>query len=183
MFVSGNWPVLISAKLWFEIAPQMSPPADRRSCEAGFRRSQSGAKLLFSVHDRVTLKGENGPPLPGARRVGFELAQLFDTPAPSRYLPMLALTAVLPLPNTSHDAPTRGVMSLYELTPSVSGMLIATGRNLVGPSVCAGNQLVDRSKRSAPCTVSRLRVHCSCTKNACQPPSPLFCHGDTSSVS
>ena len=34
---------------------------------------------------------------------------------------MFALTAVLPLPKTSHDMPMRGVMSLYELTPSVRG--------------------------------------------------------------
>src|SRR3954469_17376244 len=124
---------------------------------SGLARLQSGTKLRFaSVQERVTLSGANGPPLPGARSVGVALAPLFDTPAPSRYLPMFALTAVLPLPKTSHAIPIRGVMSLYESTPCVSGMWIAVGRKVDGPSVCSGYQLVERSNRSAPCKVQRL---------------------------
>ena len=34
------------------------------------------------------------------------------TLAPSRYFPRLTLSAVLPFPNMSYDAPMRGVMSL-----------------------------------------------------------------------
>ena len=38
---------------------------------------------------------------------------------------------------------------------------IGVGRNRAGPSCCAGNQLRARSNRTAPCSVSRRRVHCS----------------------
>src|ERR1700674_807739 len=90
----------------FEIAPQTSPPLARLSCAFVLSRLQSGTKLPFvSVHERVTLNGANAPPVPGIRSVGFALAQLFDTPAPSRYLPRLALIAVLPFPNTSQATP------------------------------------------------------------------------------
>src|SRR5262249_31999405 len=104
------------------------------------------------------------------------------TPTPSRYLPMFALRAVFPLPNTSHDPPNRGVKSLYAFTPSVAGITICVGRKRDGPSRCSGNQLVDRSKRSAACTVTRLRVYCSCTKNACQPARALLIQGEIDSV-
>ena len=42
-------------------------------------------------------------------------------------------------------------------------MTIGVGRNLDGPSCCAGNQLRARSNRTAPCSVRRPRVHCSWT--------------------
>src|ERR1051325_5936697 len=96
---------------------------------------------------------------------------------------MFALIAVLPLPKTSHDAPRRGVKSLYAFTPSVAGIVIACGRNRDGPSFCSGNQLVERSKRSAACSVRRFRVYCSWTKNACQPARALLIHGEIDSVS
>src|SRR5215475_5452075 len=96
---------------------------------------------------------------------------------------MFALRAVFPLPNTSHDPPNRGVTSLYAFTPSVAGMTICVGRKRDGPSFCSGNQLDDRSKRSAACTVTRLRVYCSWTKNSCQPARALLIHGEIDTVS
>ena len=84
--------------------PQRSPPELRRSWLCRFCRLQSGEKLLLaSVQERVTLTGM----LPS----GFVPEYRLSATAFWRYLPPLILTAVLPLPNTSHATPPRGVRS------------------------------------------------------------------------
>src|SRR4029077_4210432 len=71
---------------------------------------------------------------------------------------------------------------LYAFTPSAAGIVMPVGRKRDGPSFCSGNQLDDRSKRRALCSVMWLRVYCSCTKNACQPARALLIHGEMDSV-
>ena len=62
-------------KLVFDITPQRSPPLPRRSCAAGFDRSQSGTKLRFaSVQARVTPAVPNVGVVCGIRSVGLVLA-------------------------------------------------------------------------------------------------------------
>src|SRR5262245_22668232 len=96
-------------KFTFEITSQMSPPEALRSCRVKSARLQSGMKLLFeSVQLRNAaltdeLKGWK-------RRVrSLRLSWL--------YRPSEALTAVRPLPNTSYEMPSRGLMSLHVGTP------------------------------------------------------------------
>src|SRR5438128_9973514 len=84
-------------KFWVSIALH-SP------LEAKLVKSQSGTRLPFvSTHVRVVA-------VPSTTRVG--LTAWGKPPAwLSIYLPRLHLTAVLPLPSTSHDTPNRGEMS------------------------------------------------------------------------
>src|ERR1700755_1160887 len=86
---------------------------------SGFVRSHSGAKFAplgvrVVVHERFTdgLLNPNVRLAPGIRIDGFAPEARLPTLAPCRYLPALTLSAVLPLPNRSYAAPTRGVMSL-----------------------------------------------------------------------
>ncbi len=59
----------------FDITPQRSPPLCRRSCAAGFDRSQSGTKFRFaSVQARVTPAVPNACVVCGIRSVGLVLA-------------------------------------------------------------------------------------------------------------
>src|SRR4051812_35177675 len=104
---------------------------------AWFSRSQSGTKLLR----RGTGDNRAVPVGAGAvcrRRLGRRAGEARPVFAACRYLPAFTLSDVLPLPKTSIARPTRGVMSLYESTPLVSGKLIAVGRNRSGPTVTAG---------------------------------------------
>ena len=75
---------------------------------------------------------------------------------------MLNFSAVLPSPKRSIATPPRGVRSLYESTPLVSGNDVTVGRNRTPPMVAAGKMLVARSNRSAPWSVIRPLVHWSC---------------------
>src|SRR5580765_3174330 len=94
-------------------------------CAFTFCRLQSTMKLpLLSVQLRVTFGLPNAAAAPpGMRSDGFAFASRLPTLAPCRYLPALTLSAVLPVPKTSYAAPTRGVMSLYPVTPGVFGKL------------------------------------------------------------
>src|SRR6478752_1348887 len=77
-------------------------------------KSHSGTKLLFlSVHDRVAFSAMFA--------AGFASRVNDVRFGPSRYLPMLALTAVLPLPNRSYAPPMRGVTFFQFGTSSTSG--------------------------------------------------------------
>src|SRR6185436_15208704 len=88
-------------------------------------RSQLGTKSrLASVHTRVVVVCR--------RPLGRSAAYARPFCAAWRYLPTLILTDVLPLPNTSMAAPARGVMSLYEWTPSVYGNVMPFGRKRSG---------------------------------------------------
>src|SRR4051812_47826436 len=102
MFAPTNWLEPNSTLLM----PPHSPLA------AGLVSTQSGVKLLFaSAHVRVTLGLPNAAAAPpGMRSDGLALDARLPTLAPWRYLPALAFSAVLPVPNTSYAAPTRGVM-------------------------------------------------------------------------
>src|SRR5262249_21800741 len=96
------------------IAPHVSMlPVVAGLCAFTLSRLQSGMKLLLvSVHVRVTFGLPNAAAAPpGIRSDGFALETRLPTLAPCRYLPVLTLTAVLPLPKTSYAAPKRGVMS------------------------------------------------------------------------
>jgi hypothetical protein len=142
-------------KLVFATAAHKSPPLARRSCSALFDRSQSGLKLPFaSVQARVAVVE--------IREVGRLAMKSPPFCAASRYRPMLNFSAVLPSPNKSIATPPRGVRSLYESTPGVSGNDVTVGRKRTPPIVAAGKMLVARSNRSAPCKVIRPAVHCSC---------------------
>ena len=68
------------------------------------------------------------------------LAGAVDVPesAFTMYLPMLPFRAVLPLPNTSHAAPNRGVRS-FQFTESLAAVVkLRLGVNVEGPMACAG---------------------------------------------
>src|SRR6185436_648038 len=82
-------------------------------CAAGFLRSHPGLlvklKLVGFSHARFVWVG--------MRKIGFMSSPKSEL-RPSMYLPMLALTAVLPFPNRSKATPARGVMS-FQLTPWV----------------------------------------------------------------
>ena len=87
--------------------------------------------------------------------------------AADMYLPALAFSAVLPLPNRSYTAPTRGVRSLNPVTLSFRPNLTGTGPKRVVWSVPlppAGAQLVTRSYLRPPWSVSRPRVPISQTE-------------------
>src|SRR5437868_6648565 len=77
----------------------------------GFARSQLTTKSLFrSVHARVVLTA--------TRISGFKSRSVLVAEKASMYFPRFTFSAVLPFPNRSYAAPTRGVMSL-QLTPAV----------------------------------------------------------------
>src|SRR6202140_873852 len=64
---------------------------------------------------------------------------------PSRYLPRLNLTAVLPLPNRSYEAPRRRVTFFQSGTLSTSGnVTLRFGTQGPGPKVEAGTDLLRR---------------------------------------
>src|SRR6266446_3340654 len=86
---------------WVRPGPTTAGP-----CPAGLVRSQSGMKLLLlSTQERV------------AASWTFELLVTdncgADNAWPRTYLPKFTLSAVFPLPNTSHAAAIFGVMSLW----------------------------------------------------------------------
>src|SRR6185312_7809037 len=113
------------------LVPDPVLPWPHSPLAAWFSRSQLGTKSRFvSVQVRAEV--------PCRRPLGRSVAYARPFWAAWRYLPALTLIDVLPLPNTSIARPTRGVMSLYEFTPFVSGKLIAFGRNRSGPTVTAG---------------------------------------------
>src|SRR5256885_12110760 len=72
---------------------------------AGLRKSHCAIlSRLGSVHDRVMLET--------SVVAGFLIVYASPEKTPCRYLPKLALTAVLPLPNRSYTTPPRGETSL-----------------------------------------------------------------------
>src|SRR5665213_2920039 len=97
-----------------------------------FVKSHCGVKsLLVSVHDRVALSAMFAAGL--ASRVNDVRF------GPSRYLPMLALTAVLPLPNRSKAPPARGVTFFQFGALSTSGNTVfRVGTSGPGPLVSDG---------------------------------------------
>ena len=86
--------------------------------------------------------------------------------AAARYLPKLNLTAVFPFPNRSYTTAPRGVMSSYRV-PLAAATTICVGTKGFGPIVCSGNEPAVWSHRTAPDTVSRSIVHCSCAYSPC----------------
>src|SRR5688572_11213917 len=90
------------------MVPQTSPLGP--VCGAGLRKSHSGIRLpLTSSQARIISFVD--------RRAALLLVYRPPKPEACRYFPWLYLIEVLPLPNTSHAADQRGVMSLY-FTPS-----------------------------------------------------------------
>jgi hypothetical protein len=73
--MSGSYVVLntsVPNVLLFQ-APHWSPPDARRSCAAGFKRSQSGLKLpLASFHDRPTVVWMRLKGLPSVHRPSLD---------------------------------------------------------------------------------------------------------------
>src|SRR5215510_15802252 len=101
-----------------------------------FCRLQLGIlSLLLSVHPRVALLIR--------RLIGFgsddrPFSPNANVPYPSKYLFSVTLMAVLPLPNTSHVAPSFGVMSFQLMFSIVGNVTLRFGVKSVGPSVCSG---------------------------------------------
>src|SRR5207248_2673727 len=77
-----------------------------------------------SVHDRVVFVT--------IAVVGAAPVKIPAFCAGDRYLPQFAFNDVFPLPNRSYAAPTLGVRFLKS-TPSVRGIIVATGMNRVPP--------------------------------------------------
>src|SRR5689334_7167985 len=95
-------------------------------------KSHCGVKSrLASVHDRVAFNAMFA--------AGFASRVNDVRFGPSRYLPMLALSAVLPLPNRSNAPPTRGVTFFQFGTSSTSGnTTLRFGTSGPGPLVSDG---------------------------------------------
>src|SRR5689334_13307733 len=119
-------------------------------------RTQSGRRLpLVSPHGRVVV-------VPAVPRNGLTASG--NPPATvSRYLFTLALSAVLPVPNTSQDAPSRGVMS-FQFGTLVMAAKLRAPMNWTGPRFCSGTSALRWSYRIPRFAVTRFRVYCSCTK-------------------
>src|SRR6185369_16665392 len=132
---------------------------------AGFMKSHCGMKSLLIPSPVVSLQ----------LRVVVAVNEAAELPmmngpsllAGCRYLLKLPFTDVLPLPNTSHATPMRGVMSLKPVTPSFSGNWNGVGWKRDGAntpfSPPPGNQLQACSYRRPPCSVTRPLVHWSWT--------------------
>src|SRR5581483_2379687 len=99
-------------------------------------------KLPFrSVHDRVALVTSKAEGAMLTEKVPPALEQQFGAAMTGRYFPMLAFSAVLPLPKTSNATPALGSMSL-KLTPLDSGKLMfLVGVNGLGPTTLSGNDV------------------------------------------
>src|SRR5215472_3011281 len=97
-----------------------------------FAKSHSATKSWFvSVHERVALSAKFAAGL--ASRVNDVRL------GPSRYLPMLALIAVLPFPNKSYAPPMRGDTFFQFGTLSISGnTALRFGTSGPGPFVSDG---------------------------------------------
>src|SRR5579862_9628608 len=109
-------------KLVAESAPH-SPLA------AGFDRLQSGVKFPFvSAQVRVALCTDV---LTGLFRLAKPVASA------SRYRLTLALRAVLPVPNRSHDPPILGERS-FQFGTSCTAPYWRAGTNVVAARLCAG---------------------------------------------
>src|ERR1700688_1208739 len=92
----------------------------------------SGTKSpLLSVHDRVAFSAMFA--------AGFASRVKLVRLGPSRYRPMLALSAVLPLPNRSNAPPSRGDTFFQSGALSASGKIaLRPGTSGPGPLVSAG---------------------------------------------
>src|SRR6202163_1414206 len=116
---------MLLPKLTFDSLPH-SPLAD-----TSVKLHWGTKSPLVSVHDRVALRAMFAAGL--ASRV--KLVRF----GPSRYRPMLALSAVLPLPNRSNAPPSRGDTFLQSGALSTSGKIaLRPGTSGPGPLVSAG---------------------------------------------
>src|SRR6187455_2654746 len=75
----------------------------------------------------------------------------------------VTFTAVLPFPNRSYAAPSRGDRSLNDLKFVSGNVTLRFGRRGAGPIVTSGAFWLIVSYRRPPLSVRRLTVHLSCT--------------------
>src|SRR5205823_6533896 len=111
------------------VLPKLALPAAHSPLAAGFRKSQSGKKLVFvSVHVRCALLTDVASGSAAAASVVVSLAT---------YRARVPLSAVRPLPNRSYAMPNRGETFFHSGTPATSGKSRSPMKR-VGGCCCAG---------------------------------------------
>src|SRR5262245_57387230 len=129
--------------------------APHSALAVGSARLQSGLKLrLLSVHVRAVLVE--------IAEIGL-FARAVTLGSQVTYRPTVPFTAVLPLPNRSYAAPSRGSTSFQFGTSLTSGTLRPPGRNSADGVVHAGFFAANVSMRTPAFSVRRWIVHWSWT--------------------
>ena len=180
LLVSTFWP-----KFVFDITPQRSPPLAREGPARPDSADRNRARSCRSRRSRRASRPRCRTPTSSAASAASDWCwrKCPRHRRPRGTCRALTLSAVLPVPNRSYGGaqPRREVLVAVD----ADGFRDDDRRRQEagGPFLLGGNQLRARSNRTAPCSVTRSRVHWSWANSASQAARASFTHGEIDCVS